>query len=108
MSKIIAVDFDGTLCEHKYPSIGEPKVRVIKWIKNQQGWGYHIILWTCRSGQHLAEAVEWCKKQGIILSAVNEDIPEVKDSVFGREKSCKIYADYYVDDKNYNLEGIGE
>ena len=26
---IIAVDFDGTLCEHQYPEIGEPNLKLI-------------------------------------------------------------------------------
>ena len=27
--KIIAVDFDGTLCENKYPEIGEPVTGIL-------------------------------------------------------------------------------
>ena len=29
MKRVIAVDFDGTLCENKYPKIGEPNRELI-------------------------------------------------------------------------------
>ena len=34
--EIIAVDFDGTLCENKWPDIGEPNVDLISYLKKQQ------------------------------------------------------------------------
>ena len=106
---LIAVDFDGTLCEHKYPDIGNPNIKLIEKLKLLIKEGHKIILWTCRDGICLDEAVEWCKEQGIKLSAVNEDIDSVKKSLFGREKSCKIYADIYLDDRNISIaKFIGE
>lgn len=33
---IIAVDFDGTLCENKYPEIGEPNMELIDFLMNCQ------------------------------------------------------------------------
>ncbi len=30
--KVIAVDFDGTLCENKFPEIGEPKKDILVWL----------------------------------------------------------------------------
>ena len=30
-SKIIAVDFDGTLCENKWPDIGKPNEKIISY-----------------------------------------------------------------------------
>lgn len=35
-AKIIAVDFDGTLCENNWPEIGEPKKEVITYLKNRR------------------------------------------------------------------------
>ncbi len=93
---IIAIDYDGTLCEDKYPQIGEPKLQVIEWVKNQRKAGHKLILWTCREGQVLVDAVNWCYKHGIEFDAINENIPETKYLYVGKSK---IIADIYLDDK---------
>ena len=95
---IIAVDFDGTLCYHRYPDIGEAKSWVIDELKKKIVEGHKIILWTCRDGIMLDKAVAWCKDWGVVFDAVNEDLPEIKDSF--KYKSCKVYADVYLDDRN--------
>ena len=102
-NKIIAVDFDGTLCRHAYPKIGEPIMSVIDAIKKEISNGAKVILWTCRSGEFLNAAVSWCREQGIEIEAVNEDVPSIKDSDFGREKSCKVFAHEYWDDRNKQI-----
>jgi hypothetical protein len=101
---IIAVDFDGTLCEHKFPEIGVPHDIVIKRLMALKWKGHKVILWTCRSGDHLRRAIEWCQKQGLMFDAVNDDIPEIKNSEFGRTKSHKVYADIYLDDHNLEMD----
>ena len=60
--KIIAVDFDGTLCENKYPEIGEPNKEMITYLKDRQSNGDKLILWTCRIDEMLDNAVRWCRK----------------------------------------------
>lgn len=50
MSYIIAVDFDGTLCENKYPEIGKPNGVLIDDLKMRKDNGAKLILWTCRVG----------------------------------------------------------
>ena len=97
MSKIIAVDFDGTLFTEEYPNIGKPKWRVINWCKERQAKGDILILWTCREGEYLREAIETCKEVGLVFDFVNENVPS-------RIKRCgndcrKIGADIYLDDK---------
>ncbi len=93
---IIAVDFDGTLCLDTYPEIGEARVKVVEWVKEQQKLGYKIILWTCREGHLLERAVKWAGERGIVFDAVNENIPELKYMYVGQHK---IVADMYLDDK---------
>lgn len=58
--KIIATDFDGTLCENKWPDIGAPNYEVIDYLIEQRRCGCKIVLWTCRVAVHnkLFEAVE--------------------------------------------------
>lgn len=67
-SKIIAVDFDGTLCENAWPEIGEPRQAVIDYVRDQQRQGAKLILRTNRSGERLDEAVRWCGHHGIMAS----------------------------------------
>lgn len=96
---IIAVDFDGTLCENKWPNIGEPNKELIANIRcEQECKGTKIILWTCRSGRRLKQALKWCKEQGLIFDAVNRNLPEVI-KYFGSD-TRKIFAHEYIDDKN--------
>ena len=57
-SKIYAVDFDGTLCENIWPNIGDPKSDVIYMLKKLRKEGNKLILWTCREGALLDEAVK--------------------------------------------------
>ena len=100
-NKIIAVDFDGTLCENKYPEIGAPRLDVIKKLLKEQQAGARTILWTCRSGEDLAAAIYWCLDRGITFEAINENLKSTVD-YFGRD-SRKICADEYWDDRAVNL-----
>lgn len=111
---IIAVDFDGTLCENKYPQIGEPLQEVLDKIIKFQQEGMFIILWTCREGQDLENAVKWCKERGFIPDAVNDDAPwikkefeqevEVRKAVNEKGRTgAKIFANWYIDDRAINV-----
>ena len=81
----------------KYPEIGEPNPDVIQYLIEQQQQGAKIILWTCRAGLRLGEAVSWCRDLGLFLDAINENAIEAVMR-FGWD-TRKIYADEYIDDK---------
>jgi len=100
MEKVIAVDFDGTLCENKYPEIGEPIRKVIDALKREKENGARVILWTCRVGEYLEKAISWCHENGIDFDAVNDSLPEWKE-MFGNN-TRKIGATEYWDDRAYN------
>lgn len=94
----IAVDFDGTIVEHRYPQIGEEKLFAFETLKQLQKLGHLLILWTFRHGKELNEAVEYCRKKGIEFYAVNKSYPE---EVFEPDTvSRKIDADLFIDDRN--------
>jgi hydroxymethylpyrimidine pyrophosphatase-like HAD family hydrolase len=95
---IIAVDFDGTIVEHKYPKVGKEIVFATQTLRMLQEDGHHLILWTYRSGRELAEAVAFCKSKGVEFYAINKNYPE---EVFDDSISRKINADMYIDDMNY-------
>lgn len=104
MNKIIAVDFDGTLCENRWPEIGAPNEKLINYLKDQKRNGTLIILWTCRTGDRLLEAVEWCIEQGLYFDSINQNVPE-QIELFG-EDTRKIFADKYIDDKNFHFSNV--
>lgn len=97
MSKIIAVDFDGTLCENKYPDIGEPNKGLITYLRTEQSNGATIILWTCREGERLKEAIIWSFNLGLNFDFVNENAPEMIEAFGGDTR--KIFANEYIDDR---------
>ena len=101
-NKIIAVDFDGTLCENRYPEIGEPNEELIKYLIKRQADGDKLILWTCRCGDILEQAVNWCHDHGLVFDAVNDNLPSSIEWANGCN-SRKIYADKYIDDKNVSV-----
>lgn len=103
---IIAIDFDGTIVEHRYPAIGKERTFAFETLKSLQRQGHLLILWTYRSGAELEAAVEYCRKNGLEFYAVNKNYPE---EVFDDRISRKIIADIYVDDRNVGgFPGWGE
>ena len=95
--KIIAVDFDGTLCYSNWPELGEPNRRLIEYLRAFKAQGNKLILWTCRAGEALDNAVSWCHDQDLEFDAVNDNLPEIVE-LYGNN-SRKITCDYYIDDR---------
>lgn len=100
MRKVIAIDFDGCLCSNAYPRIGKPNWRVISEALIAQKSGAALILWTCREGDELREAVDACCRWGLRFDAVNESLPEWA-AAFGTAPR-KVGASEYWDDKAVN------
>lgn len=94
----IAVDFDGTIVEHKYPEIGKEIPFAIDSLKRLQENGHKVILWSVREGKQLEEAVEYCRRRGLEFYAVNSEFPGAAWS--GSGVSRKLKADVYIDDRN--------
>lgn len=97
-TRIIAVDFDGTIVEDQYPRIGRPIIFAFETLKKLQEKGFRLILWTYRSGNSLKEAIEFCESNGVVFYAVNKSFPEEE---FDHTYSRKIHADLFIDDRNF-------
>jgi hydroxymethylpyrimidine pyrophosphatase-like HAD family hydrolase len=95
---IIAVDFDGTIVQHKYPEIGSEIPFAIESLIALQKQGHQLILWTYRTEDFLFDAVQFCEQRGLEFYAVNSNYPEEE---FDDSVSRKIYADLYIDDRNF-------
>lgn len=104
---IIAVDFDGTLIEgNTWPDVdGRPCEELIKHLIKERERGNKVILYTCRNGEHLDTAVEYCKEYGLEFDAVNENLPELIEA-YGSD-TRKISADIYIDDHACHPYGVG-
>ena len=93
----IAVDFDGTLCYSNWPELGQPNQALIAYLQEWKRNGNKLILWTCRAGDALEKAVEWCREQNLEFDAVNDNLPEIIE--YYGHNSRKISCDYYIDDR---------
>ena len=103
---VIAVDFDGTIVEHKYPAIGREKPFAVETLLDLAADGHKLILWTARDGKLLDEAVEWCRKRGLVFYGINSNKPVGYMFPDNKTTSSKVVADLYIDD--HNLGGLPE
>lgn len=96
---VIAVDFDGTIVEHRYPEIGEEIPFAVQTLRMLIAERHKLILWSVREGELLDEAVNWCRERGIEFYAINRDYPEetlTNNDHFSR----KLKVDVFIDDRN--------
>ena len=96
---LIAVDFDGTIVEHRYPDIGPEKPFAIETLKMLIRDRHQLILWSVREGKLLDEAIAWCRERGVEFWAVNRDFPE-EDIMRNENFSRKLRVDLFIDDRN--------
>lgn len=92
-SKVVAVDFDGTIVRHAYPEIGEIIPLAIEGLLAFQEKGWKIILHTMRGGEYLQAAIELLESHGINLYGINKNPTQSHWT-----KSPKCYAPLYIDD----------
>lgn len=111
---IIAVDFDGVLCEKRWPGIGAPNKKLMQHLAHLRDEGHKVILWTCRTDDPyhdertgatkylLSEAVDFCQTYGLTFDGINEPDEESIKLYGGNPR--KIYANIYIDDNNAGEE----
>lgn len=114
--RLIAVDFDGTIVEHAFPKIGEPKPGAMDTLRSLMEAGAKLILNTCREDEghkkFLTEAIEFCKTHGVEFVSYNEN--RLEDDFRDNDKYLrrKPYAHIYIDDRNFGgfpgWEAIGK
>lgn len=95
---IIAVDFDGTIVRSNFPVILGEQPYAGKVLRKLHEQGHYIIIWTCRCGNKLLEAINWLVEHNIPFDRVNDHNPE--NVVKYGEGGKKVYAHCYIDDKN--------
>ena len=97
IERVIAIDFDGCLCENKWPDIGAPNWDAINRAIAEKKNGSKLILWTCREGELLDAALTASREWGLTFDAVNSSLPSWIEA-WGSDPR-KIGASEYWDDK---------
>lgn len=110
MPFILAIDYDGTLFLGSWPEKGAPRQDVIDKVKEFRANKAELVLWTCREGKSLEEALTRCKEVGLEFDAVNANTPSQLEYMKEREAegeifaTHKIFANFYLDDRAYNID----
>ena len=89
---VVAVDFDGTIVEHRYPSIGREIPFAIDTLKKLSSERHKLILWSVREGKLLDEAVAFCRERGLEFYAVNRDYPEEEENQNRKNRKVSLPA----------------
>ena len=96
---VLAVDFDGTITRYNvFPYANEIMPHAAKVLQLLHELGVVTILWTCREGIFLQEALDYCRKQCVPIDYANENLPEIVSN--GSYARHKVYGTMYVDDAN--------
>lgn len=99
--KVIAVDFDGCICTNEYPYVGKVDMRVVEQLLYGRSQGAKLILWACRSGKQLDDAIATCEQYGLYFDAINDNIPELIER-YG-DNPRKVSATEYWDDRGVRV-----
>ncbi len=95
----IAIDFDGTIVEHKYPEIGKEIPFATQTLRMLIADHHKLILWSVREGKLLDDAIKWCADKGVEFYAINRDYPE-ETIESNNHFSRKLKVDLFIDDRN--------
>lgn len=94
---VISIDFDGTICENRYPQMGEPLPNAKQVINYWYDRGHTIIINTCRTGHYEEHAKSYLNYHGIRYNYMNENDPKLIEKYMSDTR--KISADVYLDDR---------
>jgi len=94
---ILAVDFDGTIVKSSNNNYKLTDFELMPNAKEVLKYLYkkvYLILWTCREGKELENALKFLDKNGIKFHKINENIEGLDFKT-----SDKIFANIYFDDR---------
>lgn len=90
-----AIDFDQTIAITDWPDIIRDVPNAFKVLKRIKESKHKVILLTMRSDKYLQEAIDFAKEHDFTFDYINDNPTQKRWS-----NSPKVYADYYIDDKN--------
>lgn len=91
---VIAIDFDGTIYDAKKKVLLPGSACAIRQLNE---WGFVLVLWTCRTGKRLRNALNILEKYNLLelFQYVNKTPDFIPYKI-----SCKVCAKWYIDDRN--------
>lgn len=95
---MLAIDLDGTILRDEYPDCGEPIPNIAKELSALRDAGWVVIVWTVR--HHVKDVQAHLDAHKIPYDYINENPWGPAE-----DKSRKMYADVYVDDRAINFDG---
>lgn len=90
---ILAVDFDGTIANNRFPKVGAFKPYALWTLKRHQKRGGKVLLFTCRDNIRTWDAILAMEKRGFTPDYVNEQTVDFLDA------ESKPYYDLLIDDR---------
>ena len=72
---IVLIDFDKTICDSKFPLLGEAYLFAKEVINHWYAQGIYIIINTCRTGEGQLEAEAWLLEKGFNFHKINGHHP---------------------------------
>jgi len=102
-TKVIAIDFDGTIAEYKgfkgKGIFGKP-IKGVNFVLNKlKNEGHTLVINTTRLEIH--QVGEYLEKHDIPYDYINHNPEDIKRQLH----PCKVDADIYIDDKALRFEG---
>lgn len=95
-SKIIGIDFDDTITEHRpYPEVAPLNKTAKKYLDKLNEAGFILVLWTARVGQDYEDALFRCHHEFGMEYILSDN-----DSLI-HGKTGKLVAKFYIDDRSY-------
>lgn len=96
MKKIVAIDFDDTITEHRpYPQKAPLSKKAKKYLTKINDLGYELVFWSARQNEDHNIAFERCLYE-FDLNFIKSDSERYKHGATG-----KLDAFFYIDDKSY-------
>ncbi len=101
---VIVVDFDGTICEHRYPAFGEPLAGAQEALQRLKAAGFRIIIHTVRTTSRYTNSPEYQPEvhspEAVQTYLQQHDIPF--DEIWMHDKP---EAMLYIDDRCVRVLG---
>lgn len=94
----ILLDFDATVCDHRFPQIGPDAPLAVETLKRLTAKGHRLILFTMRSGDSLEAAVKWFEERQIPLYGIQTNPEQATWTT-----SPKAFGHMIIDDTCFNM-----
>lgn len=107
MNKRIIIDFDGTICDFKFPDCGPPEPGVKEALLELSDMGFEIAIHSCRTGIYWKDTVDIDKRTHHIKTIINymKEHDLYYDVLLTDLNMDKPFAEFYIDDRGVSYKG---